>query len=528
MTALAHMRDDQAWISVSGVDIKCAFQGRFITNTGVLLPTNIHQLPDFRLSSEQAREDALEGLPPFDTKLPRFDPLQGPFSLDVVASCAWAQSLEFLRDIKTASIGDAKLSSAWVTTWLLHLGTHPEKPTGLFAHGQDSSTKTQRLIWRARRVLNCLSHVLPILPQLTPQFRASFWRALITDIAKLCMPTETLWAHLQQGFDALSPRAMWLRAVAILAVEAAFPGYLREELLEKSLETIYSTLQNDGLMAGGSILGTLSAGADLCMLARIPRIDPSLHKIRTALASLRHKDGTLVTFGSGDPDYRHLVAVVLGPGDWKPSTLFLDSGIARLSVKETVVWMRAQQSTYAHGPVCEVEVGGCALVTSTSSAHSAAGFAAPTQVTQSRCKRRDEPDCSILEATATFNAAGGLFIGSRQIRVAHTGARIDGEDNVRPQTADRSEIVTEICFAIPKTCSWSISKDQNSVLIVTSQQQAWRFRAQGMDICVEMRSYEPAISRASSGGHVIVCKYPLEHQSKDFRAVWQFVTEDLK
>lgn len=528
MTALAHMRGDQAWVSVSGVDVKRAFQGRFLTNTGVLLPTNIHQLPDFRPASEQALEDALVGLPPFDTKLPRFDPLQGPFSLDVVASCAWAQSLEFLRDIKAASIGDTKLPSAWVTTWLVYYGTNPEKPTGLFAHGQESNTKTQRLIWRARRVLNCLSHVLPILPQLPPQVTAAFWRSLITDIAKLCTPTETVWAHLKDGFDVLSPRAMWLRGVAILGVEAAFPGFLREEQLEKSLETIHSTLQDDGMMAGGSILGTLSAGADLCMLARIRGIEHSLQKIRTALASLRHKDGTLVTFGSGNPDYRHLVAAVLGPGDWKPSALLLGSGIARLSVKETVVWMRAQQSDFAHGPVCEVEVGGCALITSASGTYSAIGYAAPTQVTQSRCKRRDEPDCSILEATATFNAAGGSFIGSRQIRVAHDATRINGEDSVRPQGSGHSEIVTEICFAIPGTCSWSISKDQNSVLIVTSQQQAWRFRAEGMDIRVEMRSGASYAEHMTSGPCVIVCHYPSIQKTRDFRAVWQFVTEDLK
>lgn len=528
MTAATLMRDDQASVSILGVDLKAVFQGRFLNSTTVTLPSTFHQLPDFRPASEQALDDALAGLPPPDTKLARFDPLLGPFSLEAVATCAWAQSLEFMRDIKTATVGETRLSPAWITTWLRHLNTHPEKAIGLFSHEPAGSSKTQRLIWRSRRVLNCLSHVLPILPQLTAHSRVAFWQALITDIAKLGAPTQTLWAHLKDGFDPLSPRAIWLRAVASLGVEAAFPGILRPDLLEKSLETIDATFQKDGLMTGGSIVGTLSAGADLSMLTRIAAIDPNLQKIRTALASLRHQDGTLVTFGAGHPDYKQLLAAILGPGNWKPSALMVESGIGRLSVKETVVWLRAPQSHRAWGATCEIEVESGALLTSYFAANSAVHVTAPAIVSQSRCKRRDEPDCAILEATATMSVGGHSFTSLRQIRVAHDGKTIDGEDIVKPQSADSSKIVTEICFGIPKTCSWSVSKDQKSVLIVTSQQQAWRFRAQGMDISVRIGSDTIVNDRGSSGPYVIVCKYQIEQQSNDFRAVWQFATEDLK
>lgn len=528
MTALAQMRDDQASASILGVDLKNVFQGRFLNGTHVALPVNFHQLPDFRRASSKALESALEGRPPADTKLPRFDPLLGPFSLEAVASCAWAQSLEFLRDIKTASIGDAKLTITWASGWLKHVSTHPERHIGLFAHAQEDSTKTQRLVWRSRRVLNSLSHVLPILPYVTPSLRDAFWHTLLTDIAKLCAPTQTLWAHLKEGFDPLSPRALWLRAVAILGVEAAFPGLLRPDLLGKSVETIKGTIQRDGLIAGGSIVGTLSAGADLCMLARIPDVEPSLHKLRTALASLRHKDGTLVTFGTGQPDYCHLLAAVLGPGDWKPSALLIDSGIARLSVKDTTLWMRAPQSNRTWGATCEVEVASGALVTSYLAAHAAVNLEAPIIVTQPRCTRRDEPDCSILEASATVSIAGIACTSVRQVKVALNGRTIDGEDIIRPQTGDRSINVTEFCFGIPASCSWSVSKDQNSVLIVTSQQQAWRFRAQGMDISVQIRSDRNLNDRSHSGPYVIVCRHLAKHQSSDFRAVWQFASEDLK
>lgn len=529
---------DLPFVRVVGVDVKRVFAMPRLKNGLVRVPAAFHPLPDFRPASEQALADALEGRPPSGSGLAQFDPLKGPFSIHAAQANAWVQSLDFLRDIKTAAIGPTKLTPIWVTDWLVHAARDLDKPAPLFGVGIETSTKTDRLIWRSRRILNCLSHVLPIVSKLEPTTQSDFWRILIGDIAKIGAPTQTLWAGLKDGFDPLSPRAIWLRAVAILGVEAAFSGFLQQVLVEKSKESINAAIQKDGLIIGGSIVGTMSACADLCMLARIPAVEPTLSSIRKALASLRYQDGKLVTFGAGVADYSHLLTAVLGPGDWKPGAVFVDSGIARASTSRTTIWIRAPQAGRGWGAACEVEVGGAPLLTSVSGNPSAMRFLSSIDVTQARCRRRDEPEWLVLEASATLTISGKQFISIRQIRVAQNGRKIEGEDIFRPagnrlETSPLSDPQRdigghEILFCIPQTASCTLSNDRKSALIVTSEQQAWRFRLLGMDIDVQMSSVDNQSTVRPSKQHIIICRHSGGLSKSDFKATWQLVPEELK
>jgi hypothetical protein len=519
-------QDGNGLVSVNGVDLKQVFASQGFEGGLVHVPKSFHSLPDFRPLSETRLELALRGRAPKSEPLPHFDPLLGPFSLPDAGSNSWAESLDFLRDIKGASIGPIDLSQAWITQWLSAKSPPEQKGTLLFSSKHEISSKTNRLIWRARRILNCLSHILPITSRFEENIQAEFWHQLINDIAKICAPTNTLWESLTDGFNPLSRQAVWLRAVAILSVEAAFPGYLRSQLVLKSLEQIKASIQGDGLMVGGSIVATLSGGADLCMLARIGDIDPILNLIRGALVCLRLSDGSLISFGAASGDHGRLLCAVLGPGDWKPSNLLLGSGIGRMACQKTVVWMRAPQSGRTNGATCEVEVGGCSLLTSYPNQPTALVCQSPATLTKSRCKRRDEPEFCVLEASAEFSISGRQYASIRQIRINQSGTVISGEDVIRPGATSQINDVSELRFVISDSCTCYLSKDHCSVLIVTSQQQAWRFRVQAMDITVEMGFGEASGSEFIGGRNVIVCTYPDIYRKSDFTANWQLVLEE--
>ena len=88
--------------------------------------------------------------------------------------------------------------------------------------------------------------------------------------------------------------------------------------------------------------------------------------------------------------------------------------------------------------------------------------------------------------------------------------------------------IKEICFAISETSQCYLSTDKQSVLIVTSQQQAWRFRICGMDIAVELGSITTQRNESAPLRHVIICRCSNSQRQGDFRATWQLVLEDLE
>jgi hypothetical protein len=519
-------RQSQTWVTLQGVDLKNVFRTEKLDGHRVQVPLGCHALPDFRPASEPALAEALLGVPPQGSGLTPFDPLIGPFAQDGASTSAWAQSLDFLRDIRTASIGSNKLLPIWVAGWLACAQKPTERSGLFFASTTHQSTKTDRLVWRARRVLNCFSHILPSLHKFEPEVQHQFWQVHMSDIAKIAAPTDTLWASLKNGFDPLSPRAMWLRAIALLGVEAAIPHIIKADLIDAAIGQVEASIQKDGLFAGGSIVGTLSAGADLCMLTRIPAIDPCLQRVRTALANLRHKDGKLVTFGTSAADYVQLLTSVVGPGQWRPANLFLDTGIVRKSAGRTVAWLYAPRAQSPWGPICALEVGGQCLVTSLATARSGPVLNDTIEAVSFKCKARDEPDHFILEINSTISHSGKNHLNLRQIRLSKTGKHVDGEDIFKSDSTRGNLTVQNLTFVIPSSCSCHMSKDGKSVLIVTSEQQAWRFRCDNLDIGVEPRPERTLKDGVPQRQHIVVCKPFDRKPSNDFRATWQFVLED--
>ena len=527
MSLNMHKQNDHKVVRIDGIDLKRVFQEAYLETGHLRIPTDFYALTDYRPPSDVAYADALKGVAPTGSGLGRFDPSVGPFSLDGAVISPWAQSLDFLRDIRDARTGSVQLSQLWVREWLYSVATAADKAPAFYTASKTGASKTNQLIWRARRVLNCLSHVLPLVGSLDRDTAHMFWRTLMRDISKLGTPNYSLWANLKDGIDPLSPRAIWLRAIALLAVESSFPGLLLIDLVEKSSEQIGLSIQNDGMMQGGSVIGTLSACADLCMVLHIPQVMPVLRKVQNALASLRRKDGTLVTFGKGSSDYVTLLNAVLGPGPHKPSSLLLTSGITRMSACETNVWLSAPQSNSDWGASCEIEAYGENLLTNIGSMQSAIALSSFAEVTNSRSKRRDENDRMILESTADFNISAQTYHTLRQIRMSHNGLSIEGEDWAKSESNIRDACVQEICFVIPSSCTCHLSQNKQSVLIVTSQQQAWRFRAQGMDIRVEKASDDQVHGTKLHQQHFIICRYLNMQRSNDFRAKWTLLLEEL-
>jgi hypothetical protein len=522
-----HVRPLRVSLGALDVDVRRVFDGAHIDGGALVFPAKFYVLPDFRLASEDALRDACEGIAPSSEKLGRFDPSLGPFTAKGVELSPWAQSLDFLRDIKNSQLGSSRLSHLWVKGWLAATAHHLEKHALLPLPKSMPGSKTDRLVWRARRVLNCLSHILPLLHELEDEVHVLFWRVLASDIAKLGAPTDTLWASLTEGFHPVSQRAIWLRAVALLGVEAAFPGLLRRDLVARALDTVEASIQSDGMFIGGSVIGTLSAAADLCMLGRIARVDPILQTIRVALATLRRTDGHLVTFGLGSGGYKKLMSSIMGPGQWKRAPLLSGSGIVYAQANGLNIWLRTPQNGTAWGAVCDIEALGVPLLSNYGDSNSGLELAASARVSQPKCKRRDDETGLTLEASAILELDGKTFRSLRQIRISQNGAKIDGEDFVTSESPHEEHYPYKLCFAVSRNASCALSGDKKSVLIVTSQQQAWRFRIQSMDISLEKR---PQKRKSAPDNHqidTIICVSTFNERNRNFRAIWQLCHEDV-
>jgi Heparinase II/III-like protein len=528
MTDALTLESDSQTIAISGIEVKRVFSADFLTGTKVRVPQNCHSLPDFRHANQEASEQAMQGLAPSSCGLMRFNPRLGPFSLEAISASPWAQSLDFMRDIKSIKVGGVLLTVAWTQTWLDVQTRRSTQSKGLFWGQDHSSSKTERLIWRARRIQNCLSHVLPILHKLELAAQKAFWPVLLNDIAKLAAPSDGLWKQLTIGFDTLSPRAVWSRSITLLAVEASLPGFLRSDLIPQALDQVKQLIQSDGMFTGGSVIATLSAGADLCMLTRIVAIAPLLDKLRIALASLRRSDGSLVTFGDGLPDYTQLLSSVLGPSPWRSSPILVKSAIGRTQVDQTIVWLRAPVSGRNFGALLEIEDRGALLLGNVSHQVSGVQFRSPATITNSHCKRRDEANQVIMEATADVLVEGRKYNAMRHIKMSLNGRSIEGEDSVIASQASSPSGAESVVFAVPIGCRVSISKDKCSVLIVTSRQQAWRFRAEGMDIEVEIGSETATGLGAEKVSSVVVCRSLVPYGKSYYKAKWHFVAEDTE
>lgn len=522
---------DQGLVAVIGAPVRQVFAPRWTLGELVQRPAVFQKLSDIRIPSDAARAEALAGVAPSDAQSRNFDPLLGPFSDPVLAQSAWAQSLEFLRDIKSAAIGTTDLSKAWIVYWLNGHARVPSTEKPPLPSRTGAGSRSTQMIWRARRVLNGLSHVLTFIDELDDQTRERFWQSLYYDIARLAVPSVTVRSKLTERFDPLSPRANWLRAVALLGVEVAFPELLRRRWIEKSLNSLKNALQVDGLIRGGSVIATLSAAAELSMLTPIPATLPLLTACKTALISLRRQNGTLVTFGSGAADYHRLLDAILGPKPDKPVSLLLASGIVRADAHDTIIWMRSARAGSSWCGSCEIETNGSVLLTSSGANVSGLAPGHSAQVIKAGCKKRDDQDFVTLETDATVKLSGQVYSHIRQIKLAADGSRIDGQDVFRPDLSRRdpgARPFPEVAlhFVLPDSSTCHLSNDKRSVLILTAPQHMWRFRCETMDISLKI-SAEARDRNSSPFRHcVMVCeRLDASHQS-EFIANWQFLLEE--
>lgn len=518
----------QTGFSVGGVDPKRVFAAQYLVNSRVIIPPVAHILSDFRPISATAQDQARLGVAPETSKVPKFDPLFGPFSEHASIYCGWAQGLEFMRDIKSLELGGVKLAPNWVEQWLKTAKAARHQANGLFAQAHHNSTKAQRLLWRARRVQNCLAHIVPLLPKLKPGFEQDFWQTLIDDIGKLGAPTDSLWAQLMNGFDPLSARAIWYRSITLLAVETALPGFLQRELLVKARDQIAASVQSDGMFLGGSVIATLSAGADLCMLTRNLELDSVTSKVRGALASLCLSDGGLVSFGEVVSCHRELLAAVLGPDRPVVTSIMPKSGIVSAGLNKTKVWLKAPTDGRTFGAALEIEADGHSLFTNGPGQHSAIRLNAAASVSTTHCKRRDEENQLILQTSAEIIVHNHPYTHMRQIRISNGGRIIEGEDILRGSSPASPIIVTAIWFVLPQTCHVTMSRDGQSALIVTSQQHAWRFRAQGMDISVEIGSETFVEPSFKVGSRIITCRLPEPKSNCNLSVKWRIASEETE
>jgi hypothetical protein len=515
-------------VDCPGVDIRRAVSALYINNGRITVPRDWVVLPDLRLSSEVAAEQAQLGLPPTGSRLRSFDPEQGPFSLPAALDEPWAQSLDFLRDIKGLKLGEIDLTTAWIATWLETPIETQEKHAQLFSQPPTSSTKPERLIWRAKRVLNCLSHALPVVENLNHHQQRLFWQHLIFDITKLAAPTDTLWTSLTSGFHPLSPRALWLRALALASIQCAARGFLTRDIQSFAIEHLTNAIEKDGTMKGGSIMGTLSAALDLSMVQALPELAATRERACQALRTLQFANGNLVLFDGEKGNFKPLLDGLLNTKARTPSPVLSVANIAHVLHAGTGVWLQAPVAGKERIGVCEVEIEAASVLSNAGIASTSLSLVGQIQKVSSRVKRRDEGDISIIQSESTLQVRGATYQFCRELRLSRDGRKLFGNDLITASDPASACPVTKISFAVPYTCRILMAKDYSSVLIIMPTRRAWRLRCESANI-MSLSAYddlktginEPVIK-------IIECSLNKDWHKMTFSLNWSLISEDDK
>ncbi len=490
---------------------------------------NIGRLIDCRKASSAVGEQAQSGIAPKIANLTQFDPVLGPFSRPEAAHSAWAQSLDFLRDLGGVESSGIGLREAWLVTWC-HSAIPKPNMLASFKTAQniDAGTKTDRLIWRSKRVVNCMLYVLPMSDKLDDTTATKFWQNFLDDIIKLAAPTDTLWQSLKAGFHPLSPRALWLRAIAIACLDVVFPGLLLSEVTKKAIEHINGAIETDGTMAGGSIMATLSAAADLAMIAALPAISTTYTRTCQALITMRHDSGTLVMLGEGDGEYRELLDAIIGHRPKRARSPVLSKiGIAFAALGSTNVWLRVPVDGSNWAGLCDLEIDAAAVLTNQVHTKSGISSNVPMQVVSARSKRRDERDVVILEASAIVRIANADFNLCRELRLSHEGHRIACEDIMTCQSSPSCQPKLKVCFALPYNCQLSLAKDGCSALILLENKIAWRLRADSMIPILTPTPHSMHMGKSATSGIFLEFETEFCWQRGGFRATWVLTLEVL-
>jgi uncharacterized heparinase superfamily protein len=509
-----------------GHELRGLFEEGEFNDDGSLVQRQWYALPDFRLSVQEVGLELLQGRTPAHTGLGNFDPFQGPFSLPSALSHNWTASFEFLRDL-SPSYGDlVPVLELWLDQWFLVQTHEPQSGVAKWKASSIGASRSDLQIWRGRRVINWLAHLLPMMQAFSLKLQTKIWYALFTDIGRLIEPDRGFLAGLARGWEPLSRRAVWTRASAILCVSGSAPGLLRQATSEEALDRVEELIAPDGMFADGSPVGTLSAAADLAMLTRVVESEPVNKRVRQALVTLQRANGSLVTFNK-QHGYGGLVESVLGPGHWRRSSILKTGRIGLIEAGSTRLWLRAPQGSSDTGPICEIEAHGVELVSNSPLGLSAMLFEQSVSMFDSQIRRRDEDGKALLEGKAAFDVDGQRHSCIRTVTIRQDGKHVCGEDALFSSGSGARVQVVGLQFDLGEDCSPVPSRDGESILIRTPAQQTWRFRCAGFDIQLNQFRVDLLSGLSQNRRHQLVCKHRANDASTDTIMRWDLQLEDL-
>ena len=508
-----------------GHELRGLFEQGVFNDDGSLVQRQWYPLPDFRLSVQEVGLELLQGRTPVHTGLGNFDPFLGPFSIPSAMNQCWTASFEFLRDL-SPSYGDLiPILELWLDQWFIRQTLEPQSGLAKWKTMTKGPGRSDILIWRARRILNWLAHLLPMLNAFSPTLQARIWHALLADIGRLIEPDRGLLASLRGG-EPLSRRAVWTRASAVLGVSGSAPGLLREATVAEALDRVEELIAPDGMFSDGTPLGTLSAAADLAMLTRVIEVEPVNQRVRQALATLQRENGSLVTFNK-QRGYGGSVESVLGPGHWRRSSILKTGRIGLIEAGSTRLWLRAPQGSSDTGPICEIEAHGVELVSCSQLGLSAMLFEQSVSMFDSQIRRRDEDGKALLEGKAAFDMDGQRHSCVRTVTIRQDGKHVCGEDALFSSGSGARVQVVGLQFDLGEGCSPVPSRDGESILIRTPAQQTWRFRFAGFDIQINQFRVDLLSGLSQNRRHQLVCKRRANDASTDTIMRWDLQLEDL-
>jgi uncharacterized heparinase superfamily protein len=508
-----------------GHELRGLFEEGVFNDDGSLVRRQWHPLPDFRPSVQEEGLDLLQGRTPSITGLGNFDPFLGPFSLPSALSHSWTASFEFLRDLSPAYGDLVPILELWLDQWFIRQTQEPQSGLAKWKAASIGPSQSELQIWRGRRIINWLAHLLPMMQAFSLKLQTKIWCELLTDIARLIEPDRGFLAGLARGWEPLSRRAVWARASAILGVSGSAPGLLRQATFEEALDRVEELIAPDGMFADGSPLGTLSAAADLAMLTRVVEAEPINQRIRSALATLQRSDGSLVTFDK-QGGYGGLVEAVLGPGRWRRASILRTGHIGFIEAGSVRLWLRAPTGQSEAGPICEVEAGGAELISCSPSGLSALMFDQKVAVVGQQIRRRDEDGQALLEATATFEVDGHRHACVRTVKVRDDGKLIHGEDVLLSSANGARLGLRGLMFDLSQGCCLAPSRDGESVLIRTLARQTWRIRCPGFDTSIKHAKELPSLELSQNCRQILLFTPKINDTSIDTIIRWELQFED--
>ncbi len=509
-----------------GQHMRGLFETGVFREDGTLVSRQWHPLPDFRPSVHEEGLELLQGRTPSRTGLGSFDPFLGPFSIPEAMTQSWAVSFEFLRDL-SPSYGDlVPILELWLEQWFQRRAQEPQTGLAIWKAAGSAPSRSDVLIWRGRRVINWLAHLLPLLPSFSSSLQGRIWHGLLADIASLIEPDRGFLANLAGGWEPMSRRAKWTRAAAILGVSGSAPALLRQTTVSEALDHAEELIAPDGMFADGSPLGTLSAAADLAMLTRVVEAEPIAQRVRQALASLQRADGSLVTFNK-QRGYGGLVESVLGPGRWRRSSVLKTGHIGLIEAGSTRLWLRTPMGVSEVGPIVEFEAHGLALLSNGPSGLSALQFDRSVDLVDPQIRRRDEDGSALLEAKASFEVEGQRHSCVRTMTISDDGRHVQGEDAMFAGANGSRVRIRTLMFDLGEGCRAVPSRDGESILIRTPANRAWRFRCQGLDTEVNEVNIDNSAGLSQNRRHQLLCRVRGANLAKDIIIRWDLQVEDL-